>query len=65
MRRFSFVTTATPTHIGEGVDFEDGRASYRLKENDGNWSMPYSGAIADITYQYGGLPGYVFTYEDL
>lgn len=64
MRRFSFTTTSVPKHQGEGVDFEDGVASYRLKENTGAWSKPYAGSVDDLEYQYGGLPGYSLTYED-
>jgi len=64
MKRFTFTTTATPQHRGEGVDYEDGTASYRLKENTGAWSKPYSGAVSDIPYQFGGLAGYIFSYLD-
>jgi len=64
MRLFIFTTTAVPKHTGEGVDFEDGTASYRLSENDGAWSKPYAGAVGDIAYQYGGLPGYSLEYAD-
>lgn len=64
MRRFTFTTTAVPKHEGEGVDFQDGTAAYRLKENGGAWSKPYAGKVGDITYQYGGLAGYSFSYVD-
>lgn len=64
MRRFTFTTTAVPKYEGEGVDFEDGTASYRLKENSGAWSKPYAGRVEDIAFQYGGLAGYSFSYTD-
>ncbi|MEU8317090.1 hypothetical protein AB0C33_01865 [Nonomuraea sp. NPDC048881] len=64
MRRFTFTTTATPRHQGEGVDFGDGTAAYRLKENTGAWSKPYAGRVQDIAFQYGGLDGYSFSYID-
>lgn len=64
MRLFTFSTTSHPSFEGEGVDFEDGTAAYRLKENSGAWSKPFAGSTDDIEFQFGGLPGYTFDYED-
>jgi hypothetical protein len=64
MKRFSFVTTSNPVYSGEGVDWEDGRATYRHKVGNKEFYAPSTGQVDDILFQYGGLPGYELTYED-
>jgi hypothetical protein len=65
MRRFTFTTTATPQYSGEGVDWEDGSATYRIKVGTvQDFEKPFTGAVADLTFAYGGLPGYSLTYSD-
>ncbi len=65
MRRFTFTTSSTPKYSGEGVTWGDGRATYRLKVGTTDaYHPPYTGQVSDITLQYGGLPGYTFSYTD-
>jgi hypothetical protein len=64
MRLFTFTTTSNPKYSGEGVDWEDGRATYRHSVNGSEFYGPSTGQVSDIEYQYGGLPGYSFDYAD-
>lgn len=64
MIRFTFTTTSTPQYAGQGVDWEDGRATYRISVDGAAYTQPINGATADMSYAYGGLPGYTYTELD-
>lgn len=65
MRRFTFTTTG-PAYSGEGVDWEDGSAVYRIKvgANTTKFEATVNGQVSDLTTAYGGLPGYSLDYTD-
>lgn len=65
MRLFTFTTTSSYPYVGEGVDWENGKATYRYKIGpNASWEAPYSGSLSDLDFQIGGLPGYELTYLD-
>lgn len=64
MRLFTFTTTSDPKYSGEGIDWEDNRATYRLSVDDSPFYAPVTVNVDDLEYQYGGLPGWSFDYED-
>lgn len=64
MRRFTFTTTG-PAYSGEGVDWEDGSATYRIKVGSATvFEAMVNGQTSDLTTAYGGLPGYSLDYAD-
>jgi hypothetical protein len=64
MRRFTFTTTG-PSISGEGVDWEDGSATYRWKVGAATeFEGVFTGRVADLTTAHGGLPGYSLDYTD-
>jgi len=63
MKRFTVTTTGSLFTV-RGVDWEDGKATYQIKVGSGVYETPVSGAVDDMTFAYGGYPGYTFTYLD-
>jgi hypothetical protein len=63
MKRFSFVTGTVPETGGEGVEFESGLTAWRERVAD-RWTTIHVTSRQDIENQYGGQPGYKFTWAD-